>query len=158
MWREIASDFMVAPVFPLRDRTERVVIPNHKLMMVPVKSKDEALYLATMLNATISRYTVLSYTVATQISTHVLNNVRVPQYDDTNNVHRSIAKLGARAVDAASSNSVDALDAVEVEIDEVTRSVWGASASEVEILRGALSEIIEVLSQAAKSEDEDDDS
>ena len=98
VWREIATDFMVAPVFPIdmESGKERVVVPNHKLMMVPVKSKEEALYLATMLNATISRYTVLSYTVATQISTHVLNNVNVPQFDETDKVHKSIAALGAR--------------------------------------------------------------
>jgi len=150
---------MVAAVFPLDDEnmTERVVVPNHKLMMVPVKSKEEALYLAAMLNSTISRYTVLSYTVATQISTHVLNNVRVPQYDDTNEVHKAIAKLGARAVAAAASNSWSALIGVELEIDEITRSLWGASVAEVKTLRSALSEIIEVLSQVAKSEDEDDD-
>jgi hypothetical protein len=159
VWREIASDFMVAAVFPLDDGnvTERVVVPNHKLMMVPVKSKEEALYLAAMLNSTISRYTVLSYTVATQISTHVLNNVRVPQYDDTNEVHKAIAKLGARAVAAAGTNSLSALNAVELEIDEITRSLWGASVKEVKTLRSALSEIIEVLSQVAKSEEDEGD-
>jgi hypothetical protein len=46
---------------------------------------------------------------------------------------------------------------VEVEIDEVTRSLWGASADEVGILRSALSEIIEVLSQGAEDEGEEDD-
>jgi hypothetical protein len=126
-------------------------------MMVPVKSKAEALYLATMLNATISRYTVLSYTVATQISTHVLNNVNVPQYDETNALHKSIAALGARAVVAAGPDSTESLDSLEGEIDEVTRVLWGATAAEVATLRTALSEIIEVLSQGAEDESEDDD-
>jgi Eco57I restriction-modification methylase len=157
VWREIATDFMVAPVFPVGsgNGSERTVVPNHKLMMVPVKSKNEALYLAAMLNATISRYTVLSYTVATQISTHVLNNVNVPQYDETNKLHKSIAALGSRAVLAANSESSETLNSVEVEIDEVTRPLWGATSEQVTILRSALSEIIEVLSQEAEDEDED---
>ncbi len=149
VWREIASDFIVAPVLPLADGNgqERIVVPNHKLMMVPVGSEAEALFLAAMLGSTIARFTVLSYTIATQISTHVLNHVGVPQYDGNSATHGAIVNAARRAVAIAQSDDHDGLNEVEREIDEATRPVWKASAKQVEELRDALGEIREALAQ-----------
>lgn len=158
VWREIASDFIVAPVFPLKNATgnQRVVVPNHKLMIVPVESKHEALYLAAMLNSTVSRYTVLSYTITTQISTHVLEHIGVPQFDPSNEDHSAIVEIAESAVIAAEQGS--GLEKVDNDIDDVTRPLWGATKNQVKTLQEALGEMREALSAVAgdeTSEEED---
>ncbi|HWE84569.1 MAG TPA: N-6 DNA methylase [Terracidiphilus sp.] len=157
VWREIASDFMVSPVFTKSglDGVEKVIIPNHKLMIIPVGSKKEALFVAGMLNSTIARYTVLSYTITTQISTHVLNNIKVPQFDPGDTAHKAVVDVAKRCVKAASDGESVTLSGLDVELDEAARSIWGASSGEMSVLREALGEIREALSQA-KSESEED--
>jgi hypothetical protein len=157
VWREIASDFIVAPIFPLKDSSgiERIVIPNHKLMIVPVRSKQEALFLGGMLNSTVARYTVLSYTITTQISTHVLNNIKVPQYDSDNAAHKAMVEVAKRSVKAAAKG--DELSELDIEIDEVSRPIWGASSSEMNILQEALGEIREALAQVIGDEDDEEE-
>ena len=159
VWREIASDFVVAPVFTQKDSggIERVIIPNHKLMIVPVRSKPEALFVAGMLNSTVARYTVLSYTITTQISTHVLNNIGVPEYDSQNAAHKAIVEVAKKSVKAAANGDLAKLSELDVELDEATRPVWGASSAEISALREALGEIREALAQAKGEEDEEDD-
>lgn len=159
MWREIASDFIVAPVLPLADGNgqERIVVPNHKLMMVPVGSEAEALFLAAMLGSTIARFTVLSYTIATQISTHVLNHVGVPQYDGNSAAHGAIVNAARRAVGLAQSDDHDGLNEAEREIDEATRPVWKATAKQVGELRDALGEIREALAQITPDDASEDE-
>jgi hypothetical protein len=157
VWREIASDFIVAPVFPAKDanENERPVIPNHKLMIVPVESKREALYLAAMLNSTMSRYTVLSYTITTQISTHVLEHIGVPQFDSSNTDHSAVVETAKKAARAAERGAC--LDDIDREIDDVTRVVWGATKAHVKTLREALGEIREALSEITGDESTDED-
>jgi hypothetical protein len=157
VWREIASDFIVAPVFPQKDINgkERVVVPNHKLMMVPVESRQEALYLAAMLNSTVSRYTVLSYTITTQISTHVLEHIGVPQFDPFSAGHSAIVAAAERAATAAEQGR--SLEEADDNIDDVTRPVWGATKSQMKTIQEALGEIREALSEIALQESEEEE-
>jgi len=124
-------------------------------MIVPVESKNEALYLTAMLNSTVSRYTVLSYTITTQISTHVLEHVGVPQFDASNQDHTAIVRAAKRAAKSAEQGTE--LDEIDSEIDDVTRPIWGATKGQLKALREALGEIREALSEIAGEDSEEED-
>jgi hypothetical protein len=47
----------------------------------------------------------------------------------------------------------DGLSPIDMELDEVSRSVWGASSAEMSVLREALGEIREALAQVKGDED-----
>jgi hypothetical protein len=109
-----------------------------------------------MLNSTVSRYTVLSYTITTQISTHVLEHIGVPQFDPSNEDHSAIVEIAESAVIAAEQGS--GLEKVDNDIDDVTRPLWGATKNQVKTLQEALGEMREALSAVAgdeTSEEED---
>ena len=108
-----------------------------------------------MLNSTVSRYTVLSYTITTQISTHVLEHIGVPQFDSSNAEHSAVVEIAKKAAKAAEEGT--ALDDIDREIDDVTRLVWGATKAQVKTLREALGEIREALSEIAGDESTDED-
>src|SRR5206468_729406 len=94
-----------APIKPIRDRVlgNKPILVNHKLMQVPVSSWAEALFLSGMLNSAPARYVVLSYTVSTQISTHVLENVPVPEFSRKDKDHEAMVAYAEEAVRLAYS-------------------------------------------------------
>ncbi len=72
-WREQSSTFQCAVL-------ERGVIADAKLVTVAVESAEEARYLADFLNSGRVRRFIDSYVLKTQISTHVMKYVRVPEF------------------------------------------------------------------------------
>jgi len=92
------AEFKTAVVEP---HNGLIQIPDHKLMFVPLEDENEAHYLSAVLNSTITQLIVASYTIETQISTHVLNNVKVPTFDPSNPTHLELANLSKRAHEVA---------------------------------------------------------
>ena len=71
VWREQSSMFQAA-FAGLKSR--RAMLPDHKLMMVPCASQQEADFLVGMLNSGPSLLTIRSYVISTSTSTHVLRS------------------------------------------------------------------------------------
>jgi len=94
VWKEQASELKCAVLSPVDDKYlgKRCVIPDHKLMMVPLQREDEAHYLCGFLNCFIPKLIVKSYTTETSISVHVLNYVSIPKYDPKNSFHGFLSK------------------------------------------------------------------
>jgi hypothetical protein len=108
MWREQASSMTTAVCGPVNGRP---VIPDHKLMSVPVADEAEANFLCAVLNCQAVAAIVAGYTVSVSISTHVLEHVRIPRYDPANETHREIAEVGrlARETGAADEAALERL-------------------------------------------------
>ena len=127
VWREQASELTCAVV----GRSEgKPVVPDHKLMMVEVGSKEEAFYLCALLNSSAARLAVSSYAVEISINTHVLENVRVPEFRERDAVHRKLSELGERAHAAAGGGRAEELLTIEMEIDRCAAKIWDLSADE----------------------------
>jgi type II restriction/modification system DNA methylase subunit YeeA len=122
----------------------KIAIPNEKVMIVPLYSEDEAYYLCGILNSTIVRAIVASYTIETEISTHILENIRPPKFNPANELHRKIAELSRRAHELAKCiyaekkpdycRGIDAeqeLKNVEREIDLAVAQLFGLSEDDV---------------------------
>lgn len=104
MWKYIAGEsgkakFSCAVISDVEDKFlgKKQIIPNEKLMLVPLYSEEEAYYLCGVLNSVFVRAIVASYVVKTEISTHILNIVKPPKYDPYNNLHKKIAELSKGA-------------------------------------------------------------
>lgn len=123
VWKDQASVF-TAVVLTGTGRP----LPNHKCMQVPCPSADEAHYLCALLNSLPVRAFVASYTVETQISTHVVSNIAIPRYDRRDAVHKAAAKASRAAHRAAAAGRpVD-----ESAVDAAAGAVWGLSQPELE--------------------------
>jgi hypothetical protein len=136
VWREQASSFTVAVTIG----TDKPAIPDHKLMMVPCQSQEEAAYLAAVLNSSISRFVVLSYVISVSTSTHVLENIAVPAYDSSDAIHQALADLSqkAHALAAREESSEPDLRELEGEIDQHAATLWGLTAKESRAIREAI--------------------
>ncbi|WP_288937112.1 hypothetical protein [uncultured Sphingomonas sp.] len=101
VWREMASGSGVIAAAVgasgLPDGTNKVLMPDHKLAIIPCETETEADYIAAFLNSQVTNLIVRSYAVATGISTHILDRVAVPRFSPKNKLHRDLASLGKKA-------------------------------------------------------------
>ena len=97
----------------------RPVIPDHKLMSVPVGDPAEADFLCAALNSKPVAAMVAGYTVSVSISTHVLAHVGIPRYDPANELHREIAEVGRMAREAGTAD--------EAALERLVSRLWSSS-------------------------------
>ena len=107
VWKALA-DGMVSTVLSTKD--EKVVIPDHNVVMIPTNDENEAYYLAGILNSEIVTKFVNAY-ISWFFSTHIVENLNIPKYDDSNKNHREIVELSKRAHELVRQN----MDVKEVE-------------------------------------------
>lgn len=124
VWREQAFPFTAAVVGPIDGR---VVIPDHKLMIVAVDLEEEAHYLCAVLNSMPVSAAVAAYAIEIQIDTHVLEHISVPRFNKKNSIHSHLAGLSRRAHSAVAQDDVDRLRGVEAEINDWVAKLWGLS-------------------------------
>jgi SAM-dependent methyltransferase len=152
VWRYIASDFICAVVTPEENEWlgQKVTIPDAKLMLVAVESEREAHYLCGVLNSVISRLIVNSYVVGTQISTHILQHIAVPQFNAENPIHTRLAALSQQAHQLAAAQTSEVSETsevsrrlveVEAQVDEAAAELWGITDRELREIRRSLEEL-----------------
>jgi type II restriction/modification system DNA methylase subunit YeeA len=145
VWKEVSArmtvgGFHVAVIEPLQDKYlgEKTVIPDHTVVLIPAGNKDEAYYLAGILNSMLITF-ALQYAVVESIS-----NLKIPKFDPNNELHRRIAELSRRAHElarcvyasskpsyCAGINAEDELRKVEDELDLAVARLYGVSESEL---------------------------
>ncbi|NDJ86216.1 MAG: hypothetical protein GYB66_10050 [Chloroflexi bacterium] len=128
VWRYIAKELTAAVVLP-DPVTGKVLIPDHRLILVPAAGADEAHYLAACLNSTPSRAIVAAYAITTQLSTHILQHVPVPRFDQANPLHQALAQAGKQA--QAATQSGEAVAPHEAKIDQLVADLWQVRATEL---------------------------
>ena len=136
VWREQSSIFQAAFA---GKKSQQVILPDHKLMMVHCNSQQEADFLLAMLNSSPSRLAIHSYVISTSTSTHILQNIAVPQFNKMDDTHKRLAELSRQCHAAASKG--DQLGSLEAEVDEAAAKIWGITNSELKGIQEALSEM-----------------
>lgn len=101
VWREMASGSGVIAAAVASQKlplgADKIVMPDHKLAIIPCESEAEADYLTGFLNFNVTNLIVRSYAVATGISTHILDRVAVPRFSPHKKLHKQLAALGRKA-------------------------------------------------------------
>jgi hypothetical protein len=125
LWKEVAKNIQAAVVEGAN------YVPDHKLVLVGLDSRDEAYYLCAILNSTpVSRF-VESYSIQTSISGHIFEYVTIPTFaPDKNDTHRRLAALGkeAHGMDVQQPRP---LEDVIADINDVSRGLWNLTSDEM---------------------------
>ena len=115
-----------------------VVIPDHKLMMVPFENKESAHYLCAILNSSIARFIVKTYTIGTQISTHILNILKCPNLMRKIKLHMDLSNLSEQCHEATLKNETKTIGELELKIDQAAANLWGIDDKELEAMQQTL--------------------
>jgi hypothetical protein len=142
VWREVASGINAAVVSDHRDNRlgDKMVIPDHTLVLVPCESADEAHFVCATLNSSPSRLVVQAY-VALHPSPHVLQYIAVPRFDVSNFIHTRLAALSQQAHELAAAGGETGLADIEAQVDEAAAEVWGITDRELKEIRRSLEEL-----------------
>ncbi|MGD1044708.1 MAG: N-6 DNA methylase [Bacteroidota bacterium] len=136
VWKEQSSEFECAVISTSNDK---VIVPDHKLMLVPLENETEAHYVCAILNSSISGFIVQSYTIATQQSTHILENIQVHKFDPNNRIHLDLARLSKSCHEKVALGI--AISDLEEQIDELSAEIWGLTREELKDIKESLAEI-----------------
>lgn len=118
---------------------KRIVVPEHKVMFIETRGEDEAHYLAAILNSSLMRLIVASYTMERQIGTHLTKYVRIPRYDPSQKAHQKLAACSKRA-----HAEPDKREKIEKTIDELTtdKSVFDITEAGLQQVRDDLETLL----------------
>ena len=93
IWKALARGVEAVTI---SKENNRMLIPDHNLLMVPLEDEMEAYYLTGILNSDIVSEFVNAY-VAWFISGHILERINIPKYSEKNMLHSEIAELSKEA-------------------------------------------------------------
>lgn len=137
-WKEISGkisgkgEFIVSVIPPIDDKIvkQKPAVPDHKIMFITCGSEDETFYLAAVLNSTIIHMIVKGYTIETHISTDVVKNIWIPEYNKSNSLHKELAKLAKMTTSAKQKNDLDSLERYESKIDEKVAELYDLTSTD----------------------------
>jgi N-6 DNA Methylase len=143
VWKEMARGSVASVVssFGVQPGSDqKVVIPDHKLMIIPAVSSQEAHFIAAILNSSVARYIVVSFAISTGISTHILEKLPIPKFDVTNPLHTHLAELSSNCHRSASKADEVNLREAEIAIDNAVGKLWGMTTDELITIQTTLRE------------------
>jgi methylase of polypeptide subunit release factors len=162
-WKEIAgkisgkAEFSVVVIKP---ETNKIIIPDHKVIFVPIDKEEEAYYLSAILNSEIIYTLIAGYAVETAMDIHITQNVLIPKFDSKNKLHSQLSYLSKKAHDLAKryyeENDLVAkeeLKRIEEEINKTVAQLYGITDEELEEIRKCLM----ILKGGEISEKEDEE-
>ncbi len=93
VWKALASGMQSCVI---SKHNNKIIIPDHNVMMIAADNENEAYYLSGVLNSDLATIFVTSY-IEWFFSTHVLEYFKIPKFDKKNAVHKNIAKQSFEA-------------------------------------------------------------
>ena len=94
IWKALQGKGMNACV--IGSIEDKLVLPDHNNILVPLEDKNEAHFLCGLINSHLVENFVDAY-VSWFKSGHILENISIPKYDENNETHQKIAILSQEA-------------------------------------------------------------
>ncbi len=153
VWKEISgkisgkAEFHTCVLEPIGHPAlgNRIVIPDHKLMMIPLNSKDEAYYVSAILNSSIISLTISAHAIETTIDPRVVEHIRIPKFDPNNPIHQKLSELSQKAHEIAKEiyekkkdELKPGLQKIEGEIDKLVAQLYGITNEELKEIKNCL--------------------
>jgi len=120
------------------------IIPQETITLVACTTKEEAHYIASLVNSSIFQYAVTSYSQAggkSMGSMHVLQNIRIPKFEPTNKAHQELSGLSQNAHRATQIGDEVGVKELEQRIDELAAQIWGLTGEELAEIKSSLEDI-----------------
>jgi N-6 DNA Methylase len=114
VWRYIAASFTCAVV----EGTEKPIVPNEKLMLISCDEQAEAYFVCGVLSSSVVRASIEARMVSTQIAPYLIEGVRLPKWDSSNETHQALSaacQLGHEDV-RSRSDSLAVVDGLATEL------------------------------------------
>lgn len=120
--------------------TEKSIVPQHTIVFIPVNEFDEAHYLCSMLNNSISDLIARSYSMGKSFGNpHLMNHIPIPKYKSEFTLHKDLLNISIKCHEKVSVG-IDVTD-LEEQIDELAAELWGLTKQELRDIQESLEEL-----------------
>jgi len=124
---------------------KKPVIPDNRLIFIPLDKKEEAYYVSGLLNSSIILLVIATYSTEYSQETHITKYVKIPKFDSNNSLHQKLSQLSQKAHEIAKKiyeeNREDLkedLKKIEEEIDKNVAKLYGITDEELKEIRKCL--------------------
>ena len=138
LWPEVGHSVRASVSGPSKVETKSP-LPDHTIVAVPCRSEREAHFVAGALNSSPSYVAAASYIVL-HPSPHIMQNISVPRFKETDTHHARLADLSYQCHAAKRENRQDEIAALELKIDEVAARIWSISDVELSAIQTVLAD------------------
>jgi hypothetical protein len=142
VWGRVANEVnacVISSVATCFSDAPKLVLP-FEAIIIPLDHEQEAHYVCAMINSSPARIIIRSYIVL-HPDTHVLQHVNIPRFDAGNHIHTRLVVLSQRAHQLAEAGDEPGLAAVEAQVDEAARELWGITDRELKEIQRSLQEL-----------------
>lgn len=122
-WRYIANEFTICVLE--RDREGKVILPNDKVMFIPLDDPGEAYYVAGFLSARPVNCYVKGMIEKRQISTGVIKSIGIPKYDPSCDAQRRIGDACRQGHAQRREDPTAEVDDLRQRINDVVANQYG---------------------------------
>jgi hypothetical protein len=141
VFKDLSETLQCAVIGPAKVGGEvKPVFPDLTLRLIPVGTKEEAHFVAAVLNS--SPCIVLLHCSSVGVQTQRyhpsdIEKVAIPKFDPKNKEHIALSHLAQKCELAAKDHDADLLGKSENEIDEIVGDLWGIAKGEMRAIRNS---------------------
>ena len=118
----------------------KTIVPTDTTTIVPFELEDEAHYFCSIVNSSLFRWCVQSFSSAGRGfgSAAILKRIRIDRFNRKNADHNLLAQLSKACHAAALTEDLGVIQDAEVRIDQTAANLWGVTETEIGMIRKSL--------------------
>lgn len=143
VWNRMGSKLGACVISSVSDAFlgEKMVLPSEVITFIPTENENEAHFVCAVLNSSVVDLAIRSIAGGTKSfgSPKIIEEtIRIPEFEVNNDVHSKLAELSKEAHELALAEKVEAVRAVEGEIDRAVANLFGLTEKELGDVKDAL--------------------
>ena len=126
LWAEQGTSIKCCVVSSIDDPYlgNKLVVTDSKILFVPLDSELEAYYVCGVINSKQVETIIKSYTISTNKGTDVVDNISIPDFNETNPLHVKLAKLSKGAHQYFKDSESDKLNECVLQINNIIPQIF----------------------------------
>jgi len=156
VFKDLTEAFQCCVLGPNQE-TGRVVIPDYTLRLIPADSKEEAHYIAALLNSAPSLAALYYSSTGVQTQRYHASDaekIAVPMFRGSA-AQKALGALSIKCHDAASKGDWVAVRELEERIDGAAAKMWGISMSDLSVIQAVICNLRKPETLAGEGDSED---
>jgi len=144
VWTRVGNDIKCAVVGDEQQQYLKncVVTPIETVVFVPFEDLNESHFFCALLNSTISRFAIFSYSnkgTGSFGSPHILDHIAIPKYDELIGIHKELSKISMQCHEKVSAGI--SVSDLEDQNDQFAAELWGLTKEELKDIKDSLEEM-----------------
>ena len=126
LWKEQSKQMTTAVISSLDDEFlgDKIIVTDSKVLYVSFDNEYEANYLCAVLNSRLIGEIIEAYTIDVQKGVDIVQNINIPKFDSTIDIHKELACLSVEAHKSYIIGDKDNIKKIENQIEVLVPKIF----------------------------------